>query len=88
MTIYAVKVGRKPGVYQTWQECKQETSAFSKADFKSFKTIEEAQKYLEGGVQQTLSTETKKNRKTQCDSRFSERKRQLQTGKSNDSDEE
>ena len=42
---YAVKKGKKPGVYRTWDECKAQTDGFSGAIFKSFKTQEEAEAF-------------------------------------------
>ena len=39
---YAVKKGRKPGVYQSWAECKATVDGFPGAVYKSFKTREEA----------------------------------------------
>ena len=39
---YAVKKGRKPGVYQSWAECKAMVDGFPGAVYKSFKTREEA----------------------------------------------
>lgn len=44
--FYAVKVGRKPGIYNTWNECKENTNGFSGAQFHSFKTLEEANEYM------------------------------------------
>jgi ribonuclease HI len=44
--IYAVKTGRKPGIYKTWAECQAQTSGFSGAVFKSFSSLEEAEKYM------------------------------------------
>lgn len=44
--FYAVKIGRNPGIYKTWAECQRETSGFSGAKFHSFKTIEEANSYM------------------------------------------
>ena len=35
---YAVKKGRKPGIYDTWDECRKQTLGFSGAVYKSFKT--------------------------------------------------
>lgn len=43
---YAVKVGKTPGIYQTWDECKANVDGFSGALYKSFKTISEANSYL------------------------------------------
>lgn len=42
---YAVKIGRKPGIYLTWDECKSQVDKFPGAVYKSFKTIQEAEKF-------------------------------------------
>lgn len=46
---YAVKKGRKPGIYESWTECREQTGGYSGAVFKSFETREAAQEYLEAG---------------------------------------
>ena len=43
---YAVRKGRKPGIYTSWAECKSQTERFGCAIFKSFKTKEEAQQFI------------------------------------------
>lgn len=43
---YAVKNGRKPGIYNTWADCQQEIIGFSGAVYKGFETLEEAQEYM------------------------------------------
>ena len=43
---YAVRFGRTPGVYCTWDECKKQTEGFSGAEFKSFSSLEQAEQYL------------------------------------------
>lgn len=48
--VYAVRMGHKPGIYKTWAECQKHTSGFSGAEFKSFKTLEEAESYMNGGA--------------------------------------
>ena len=45
--IYAVRVGRKPGLYNTWEECKAQVDGFAKARFKGFTSIDEAKAFLE-----------------------------------------
>lgn len=45
---YAVKCGIKPGVYETWAECEAQTKGFSGAQYKSFGTMTEAEKYMIG----------------------------------------
>ena len=48
MKIYAVRKGLTPGIYHTWEECKQQVSGFSGAEYKSFTTLEAANDYLNG----------------------------------------
>lgn len=45
MKFYTVAIGRKPGIYLTWEECKKEVDGFSKPKYKSFKTQQEAEEY-------------------------------------------
>ena len=45
--FYAVRKGRKQGIFTTWEECKQHTHGYSNAEFKSFVTLEGAEEYLE-----------------------------------------
>lgn len=44
--FYAVKKGRKPGIYKTWDECKAQVQGFKAAEFKKFTTLEEAQAFV------------------------------------------
>lgn len=46
---YAVKVGRKPGIYESWVECKSMVDGFSGARYKGFSTREEAEQFLGSG---------------------------------------
>lgn len=42
---YAVRKGRNVGVYTTWNECQDQVSGYKGAEFKSFKTKEEAESF-------------------------------------------
>eukprot|EP00742_Colponemidia_sp_Colp-10_P009170 GILJ01009978.1.p1 GENE.GILJ01009978.1~~GILJ01009978.1.p1 ORF type:complete len:306 (-),score=22.52 GILJ01009978.1:133-1050(-) len=44
--FYAVKHGRVPGIYSTWEECKAQVNGFSSASYKSFNTEQEAKAFL------------------------------------------
>lgn len=46
--FYAVRKGYNTGIYESWDECKKQTSGFSGAEFKSFPTKEEAMAFIEG----------------------------------------
>lgn len=47
MKYYAVKVGRKKGIYNTWDECRKQVYGFSGAKYKSYENLNDAKKYLE-----------------------------------------
>ncbi|MCD4718415.1 MAG: RNase H1/viroplasmin domain-containing protein [Desulfobacula sp.] len=42
--FYVVWAGHQPGIYLTWAECKAQTDGFPSTEFKSFKSLEEAQR--------------------------------------------
>lgn len=46
MKYYAVRIGRNPGIYHTWDECKRETMGFKGASFKKFSTREDAEAFI------------------------------------------
>ncbi len=52
---YAVKVGKIPGVYLTWDDCKANVHGYPGAVFKSFPTMEEAAAFA--GVSDTSEDE-------------------------------
>jgi hypothetical protein len=43
---YAVRRGRRIGVFATWEECEQQVTGYANAEFKRFDTMEEARHYL------------------------------------------
>ena len=45
---YAVRAGRKTGIFETWDECRAQTTGFKGASFKSFPTLAEAKAYMRG----------------------------------------
>lgn len=46
--FYAVRKGRKTGIFRTWDECRASVHGFSGPEYKSFGTLEEAQTFLQG----------------------------------------
>jgi ribonuclease HI len=53
--VYAVKVGRQPGIYRSWPECEAQVRGFSGAEYKSCATAELAQAWLSGQCAPSLS---------------------------------
>ena len=49
--FYAVKNGRHPGIYKTWDACSREVAGFSGAIYKKFKTEAEAAAFMEAGTE-------------------------------------
>lgn len=45
--FYAVRRGKKPGIYLSWDECQKQTAGYSGAVFKKFDSSEEAEDFIE-----------------------------------------
>ena len=58
MKYYAVKKGRKTGIFTSWEECEKQVKGFASAKFCSFSSLELAKEYME-------NDDTKKSRKTE-----------------------
>lgn len=43
---YAVRKGKKPGIYETWNDCKEQVIGYSGAEYKKFPKYEEAKKFI------------------------------------------
>lgn len=43
---YAVRIGKIPGIYQTWSQTEEQIKGFSGAKYKSFDTLQEAERFL------------------------------------------
>ena len=55
-TFYAVKKGIKEGIYETWELCRAQIDNFSGAQYKKFKTKDEAQQYMDTKEIVTIGT--------------------------------
>lgn len=60
---YAVKVGKKPGIYSSWSECKKQVDGFSGATYKSFSSLKEAEDFLAFKLESTKIIENDTNSK-------------------------
>ncbi len=45
---YAVRRGRVPGLYRSWDEAKEQVAGFASAEYKKFASKQEAEQYLTG----------------------------------------
>ncbi len=57
--FYAVRKGKSTGIFFTWDECKKQVDGYSGAEYKSFKTLEEAGAYLGLQTGSSKASETK-----------------------------
>ncbi|KAG8945980.1 hypothetical protein FRC04_012098 [Tulasnella sp. 424] len=55
--FYAVRRGRQPGVYSTWEECKAQVEGFPRAEYKRFGNLKDAEGFI--GVAYIETTLTK-----------------------------
>lgn len=53
MKYYAIANGKKTGIFTDWNECKSNILGFSNAKYKSFKTKDEAQAFLDNYLQKS-----------------------------------
>jgi len=54
--FYAVRCGRRPGIYGTWGECVRQTQKWSRAEFKKFGRREDAEAWFAGSDFSTATT--------------------------------
>ena len=57
MKYYAVKNGRKKGIFLTWEDCKEQVDGFDGAEYKSFSSIQDAEAYLVDKQEEHLNVE-------------------------------
>lgn len=67
---YAVKSGRAPGVYMTWEECRNQVHGYPDAAFKSFPSVDEAQAFVRGAATTVLPEYQGKNYDIYVDGSF------------------
>jgi ribonuclease HI len=59
---YVVWVGRNKGIYDTWDECKNEVDGYFGAKYMGFKSKDEAKKALEDGYKKHWGTKKRKSK--------------------------
>ncbi len=74
---YAVKIGRNPGIYESWDECKNEIHGFSGAEYKSFINLDDALSFMNG---EKKKTHTKSEAAAYVDGSFSKDKAMFSYG--------
>ncbi|KAK9511648.1 hypothetical protein O3M35_000270 [Rhynocoris fuscipes] len=45
--MYAVAVGRKVGIFDTWEECKEQVYKYPNGKYKKFYNLEEAERFIQ-----------------------------------------
>ena len=54
--VYAVRKGKVPGIYSSWDACKRMVDGYPGAIYKSFKSKKEAEDFVAGGASVAQST--------------------------------
>lgn len=44
--FYAVRVGRQVGIFNSWEQCKAQVHRFSRAEYKSFNSFQDALAFI------------------------------------------
>ena len=67
---YVVRNGYNTGIFNSWAECEKQVKGFSGAEFKSFKNIDDAKKYLGINEQLSLFDEASNKAVAYCDGSY------------------
>lgn len=73
MKYYAVKVGKKIGIYYSWEDCKEQVNGYPKAVYKSFTDIVEANNFISATtvVKPKIPATTYSKNSINCDGAYS-----------------
>ena len=64
--FYAIKKGRRPGIYTTWDAAKKQVSGYSGAVYKGFTTKDQAEAFMNAATTAPRKTATKKSASTRA----------------------
>lgn len=78
--FYAVRAGKVPGIYTSWNECKKQVDGFPSAAYKSFTDRASAEKFMESSSNQSEKNASLKTVKAYIDGSFSEDQNQYAFG--------
>ncbi|MDD6216907.1 MAG: ribonuclease H family protein [Roseburia sp.] len=56
--FYAVRKGKTPGIYESWEACKRNVDGYPGAQYKSFKTRKEAEQFVGDACQKRKESES------------------------------
>ncbi|RKP18041.1 ribonuclease H-like protein [Rozella allomycis CSF55] len=57
MPFYAVAIGKTPGIYRTWKDAEKEIKGFPNARFRKFKTLKEAEEFVNQNKKESMNTQ-------------------------------
>ncbi len=79
--FYAVKIGKTPGIYNTWEACKAQVDGVSGATYKSFGTAAEASAYMGwGNGENVVRTSAEKEAVAYVDGSYNDATKQFSYG--------
>lgn len=70
---YAVRKGRKTGIFESWEECQKHITGYSGAEFKKFKELHQAETYLSAESLNNAANDDLKGLHAYIDGSFSEK---------------
>lgn len=70
--FYAVRNGKKTGIFETWEECQQYVLGFKGAEYKSFSELADAEKYLKNDMSAVDDPSKQKNNQADINEIISE----------------
>ena len=70
---YAVRKGRKTGIFESWEKCQKHITGYSGAEFKKFKELHHAETYLSAESLNNAANDDLKGLHAYIDGSFSEK---------------
>lgn len=67
---YVVWKGNRPGIYETWEACREQIQGFEGARYKSFSTRETAEKALRGSYEEYAGRDMRMEERSEQDKRM------------------
>ena len=64
--VYAVRVGKEPGIYNTWAEAEAQVKGFQGAQFKSFSVVADAEAFMKESTTEPAKTDEAKAAKKEA----------------------
>lgn len=69
MPFYAVRIGRRAGIYSTWAECERQVKGYAGAEYRKFNIKQQAQQFIDNNSDNRRAIRSRSSRRSRSRSR-------------------